>query len=300
MARRKSDIPFGQDPASRLMPWIVAVMVYIAGLAIAGAFVLATFADRWEAGLAGSLTVQIPPPADSALDGGDRAEMLDAVLAAIRKTPGIDGAEPLPAEEMRRLLEPWLGATVDPRDLPLPTLIAVDLSDGVSAARIDLDDLGRRLAAVAPGALIDDHGQWQTRLVEFLGALRLVAAVLVAIVTAAGLIMVIFATRGGLLAHRQTIELLHLFGAHDRYIARQFATEAMKAGLKGGLGGTAATALTVLALGHGAASTGAVLPGIAVLAPLHWAVLAVLPLLTAAIARIAARFTVLRALARMV
>lgn len=300
MARRKSDIPFGQDPASRLMPWIAAVMVYIAGLSIAGAFILAEFADRWESGLSGSLTVQIPPPADIAQEAEDRQALIDAALGAIRKTPGIESAEPLAPEEMRRLLEPWLGSAMDPRDLPLPTLITVTLIDGVTAGRVDLADLSRRLQALAPGIVIDDHGQWQARLVRFLGALRLVALVLVSVVTLVGVVMVIFATRGGLLAHRQTIELLHLFGARDRYVARQFAVEAMKAGFKGGLVGSLATAVTILGLGQGAAATGAVLPGDGVLALQHWVVLACLPVLAAVIARIAARWTVLRALARMV
>jgi cell division transport system permease protein len=297
---RRGDIPFGKDPASRMLPWIVAVMVYIAALAIAGAFVLAAFAARWEAGLAGAMTIQIPPAADAALEGESREAMLEEALQAVRETPGIAGAEMLATAEMRRLLEPWLGSGIDPRDLPLPALISAELAEGVTVAQIDQRDLARRLQAVAPGALIDDHGQWQARLVAFMGALRLVAAVLVGVVTVAGLAMVIFGTRSGLMAHRQTIELLHLFGAEDGYIARQFQSEAMRAGFKGGLVGVLAAALTVLALGQGAAATGAVLPGAAVLAPFDWAVLAGLPVVSAAIALLAARVTVMRALARMV
>lgn len=300
MARRKTDIPFGQDPATRLLPWIVAVMVYIAGLAIAGAFVLAAFADRWEAGLAGALTVQIPPPADEALAAASRDQTVAEVLNAVRSTPGVASAEALASEEMRRLLEPWLGKTVDPRDLPLPTLISVELQDGRHAGNIDMADMRRRIQAHAPTAVIDDHGQWQARLVSFLGALRLVAAVLVSIVALAGLIMVVFGTRSGLLAHRSTIELLHLIGAQDNYIARQFQREALKAGLKGGIIGVAATAATVVGLGHGAASAGTTLPGTAVLEVTDWVILGGLPLATAAIAALAARWTVLRALARMV
>lgn len=300
MASRKMDIPFGQDPASRLLPWIVAVMVYIAGLAIAGSFILSAFADRWEAGLTGSLTVQVPPPTDEAVDPSIQEQKAEAVLGAIRATPGVATATPLASEEMRRLLEPWLGQTIDPRDLPLPTLIAVELRDGLNATHIDLRDMQRRIEAVAPGTLIDDHGQWQARLVAFLESLNMVAGVLVIIVTLAGLFMVVFGTRSGLLAHKATIELLHLVGAYDHYIAAQFQREALKAGLKGGIAGVLAVAATVLGLGHGAASAGTVLPGTAVLQPLDWGMLCFLPVLSALIAGIAARITVLRALSRMV
>lgn len=299
MAKRKNDIPFGQDPSSRLLPWIVAVMVYIAGLSIAGAFILSDFATRWEVGLAGSLTIQIPPPADEAIAPSVQEEKVAAALSALRATEGVATAEPLATEEMRRLLEPWLGNNIDPRDLPLPSLIAVELRPGARSSTMDMRDLRRRLEAVAPGVLIDDHGQWQARLVAFLGGLRLVAAVLVGIVSVAGLIMVVFGTRGGLLAHRQTIDLLHLFGAQDSYIARQFQGEAMKSGFKGGILGVLATGVTVVGLGHGAESTGAMLNGIAVLMPFEWALIAGLPVVTALIAMLAARFTVMRALARM-
>jgi len=38
--RRQTDIPFDQDAASRLLPWIVAIMVYLSGVAIAGAIAM--------------------------------------------------------------------------------------------------------------------------------------------------------------------------------------------------------------------------------------------------------------------
>jgi cell division transport system permease protein len=282
------------------MPWIAAVMVYIAGLAVAGAFILSSFAERWESGLTGTLTVQVPPPTDIAVQEDARQILIEEVLYAIRKTSGILKAEPLAGEEMRRLLEPWLGVAIDPRDLPLPTLITVELVEDTPRTQIDLDDLSRRLDALVPGTLIDDHGQWQDRLVQFMGALRLVALVLVIIAAGTGIIMVIFATRGGLLAHWRTIELLHLFGARDAYIAKQFAIEAMKAGFKGGTAGLFITAMTVLGLGQGAASTGLVLPGPVVLEPLHWGILALLPAAGALIARFSALWTVHRALAKMI
>ena len=104
MAKRKTDIPFNQDPASRLMPWIVAVMVYIAGLALAGAFVLSAFADRWEAGLTGSLTIQIPPPSDEALSPDVQTQKVEAALNVLRGTKGVSSAKALATEEINLTL----------------------------------------------------------------------------------------------------------------------------------------------------------------------------------------------------
>jgi len=301
MAKRaKSDIPFGQDPASRLLPLIVAVMVYIAALAVAGAFLLSNFAERWESGLQGAITIQIPAPSDEAISTDVQDEAADRVLDVLQGRTGIASAEPLPTDEMRQLLEPWLGQAMDPRDLPLPILISVELEDGVTLADIDLPDLRRRIEAVEPSAILDDHGEWQARLVAFLGSLRLVAAALVGTVSFAGLLIVIFATRSGLLSHRKTIELLHQFGAYDGYIARQFQIQAMMAGLKGGVFGALAATATIILLAEGAQSTGAQLPGIAILSVLEWLTLAALPVLSALVSMVAARFTVMRALARII
>lgn len=297
MAKPRGDIPLGGDPASRLLPWIIGFMAYIAALALSGALVLDAFSERWNAGLTGTLTIQIPPPAIYNDDGQRFEALRKEALAAVRSTEGVATATLLPLDEMRALLKPWLGESADPRDLPLPRLIAVTLKDD---ADIDMKDLLRRLEALEPGITIDDHGLWRERLTDFMTALQLAALAVVGIVALAAVVMVIFATRGGLLAHRESIELLHLIGARDRYIAAQFQGQTLVAALKGGIVGTALAAGTVVVLGHGAAATGAVLPGAFVLEPVAWLWVLAVPAVMVLIALATARRTVIQALVRMV
>lgn len=299
-ARARAVIPFSADPAGRLMPWLIGFMTFVAGLALAGALTLAAFADSWSEGLADSMTVQIPPPADEMGDAEAAEaridETVEKALRVLRRTEGVASADSLPDARIRALLEPWLGATLDPGSLPLPRLIAVEIT-GPDA--VDLPSLRHRLATVAPDARLDDHGVWRARLVTFLNALQLVGLAVVAVVVLAAATMVVFATRGGLLAHGEAIELLHLIGASDGYIAGQFQRQALKASLKGGIGGILVAGATVVALGQGAAATGADLPSPLVLRPGDWPYLAVLPVAMAVLAFLAARRTVLRSLRRM-
>jgi cell division transport system permease protein len=119
------------------------------------------------------------------------------------------------------------------------------------------------------------------------------------LVGASAVTMVIFATRMGLSVHGRVIELLHLIGAQDSYIARQFQAHALRLALRGGVLGLLLAVLTVLGvadlLGRGDAMA---LPNLTLL-PVEWTALPMLPLVVALIAMITARLTVLRTLGRM-
>jgi cell division transport system permease protein len=103
---------------------------------------------------------------------------------------------------------------------------------------------------------------------------------------------VAFATRAGLAARRDVVEVLHLAGAEDGFIARLFQVRfARVAGLAGLIGAIAAAVLGgVLRLAGGG---GGLTPAL----PLAWSdLLAVVPcpLLAALVAAAAAQFTAVK------
>ena len=61
MFRTHYDLPLQRDVTGRFLPWIIALMVYLAILALAGSMVLSDMAQRWDKGLAGTLTIQVLP-----------------------------------------------------------------------------------------------------------------------------------------------------------------------------------------------------------------------------------------------
>jgi cell division transport system permease protein len=66
-------------------------------------------------------------------------------------------------------------------------------------------------------------------------------------VLAAAMMSVMFATRGAMAANRQIIEVLHIIGAKDGFIAAEFQRHFLLLGLKGGaIGGGAAMVLFAL------------------------------------------------------
>ncbi|WP_448192009.1 cell division protein FtsX [Azospirillum sp. sgz301742] len=290
--RRHFDLPLAHDPTARFLLLITAVMVYLAALALAGALVVSDMARRWDSGLAGGLTVQIVP-----LSGPGAvpvAERLEKVLAVLRGTPGIRSATALSADQVAHLLEPWLGreGAKDPL-LPVPTLV-----DVTTGGPVDVAGLTAHLSTV-PGVTIDDHAAWLADLRAFAGSVEMAAIGIVLLISAAAVMSVVFAVRAGLAIHRNVVELLHLMGAPDRYVARQFESHVLGLCLRGGACGLGLAALTLFGVSRAAGSLRASLLPDASLSPWQWAALALVPLTACALAMLTARWTVLRTLETM-
>ena len=297
MLRARLDLPLERDGSVRFLPWIVALMVYLASLALAGTLVVRDAVERWDRGLTGTLTVELP-----AASAGSRADgAVELALKVLRTTPGVVRADPVDARRTAALLEPWLGKDIDAEDLPLPRLIDVETEPRVG---VDLAALGQRLAAAVPGAQLDDHRRWLDRVLRTALALEIVAGMVVALVGLAAVLAVVFATRTGLAVHHGIVEVLHLIGARDGYIARQFEWHALRLGIKGGIAGLVLAIATLVGVAAAAAQVGAIGDAVRVLPALsapaiEWALLLLLPVAAGLVAMLTARITVLRALKRL-
>jgi len=295
--RTRLDLPLDRDGSVRFLPWIVALMVYLASLALAGTLVVRDGVARWDRGLSGTLTVELPAASAGNRDDG----AIEQALKVLRTTPGVVRADAFDAQRTAELLEPWLGNDIDAADLPLPRLIDVHVEP---SAGVDLAALGQRLAAAVPGAKLDDHRRWLDRVLRTAVAIEVVAGLVVALVGVAAVLAVIFATRTGLAVHHGIVEVLHLIGARDGYIARQFERHALRLGLKGGIAGLLLASLTLVGFAAAAAQVGAIDDAMRVLPALgapaiEWALLLLLPVAAGLVAMLTARITVLRALKRL-
>ncbi|MDA1131908.1 MAG: cell division protein [Proteobacteria bacterium] len=291
MFRRRTDIPLARDGSARFVPWIVALMVYLAALAAAAGVVTGRAVDRWAGGLDGTLTIEILPDA-----GQSRDNDVQAVLDLLRGTAGVRSADELSPDAVAALLAPWLGEGALAVDLPVPRLIDVRLERGTL---LDVAALRTQIEGLVPGARMDDHRLWRQQLASFARAVAVAAIVVVTLIALAAASTIVFATRAGLAIHHDVIELLHLIGSRENYIARQFQNHAMWLALRGGAVGALLGALTLLSVGWAAAPLqGSFLPDLAIGAA-AWIAVAAMPVAAALVATVAARITVLRALRKM-
>ena len=290
-------LPLTEDPGRRFVPWLIALVVFLAALALGGLMSLADAAAKWDRGLVGTMTVQVPD-LGRADDAGRaaQAKRVEAAVKALKGTAGIASVRALNTKENAALLEPWLGAGAYIASLPLPALIDVRLDAG---ARINVAGLADLLSSEVPGTIVDDHRRWTDRLETILRAVEALAIAVVALVTLAAVGTVVFATKSALAVHAETIELLHIIGAEDGVIAQTFARQALMLGLKGGAIGLTGATLAGAGIAFAFARLPAgLLPRLA-LSPLEGLLLILVPLAVAGIAAMTARLTVLADLKRM-
>jgi cell division transport system permease protein len=294
---RGFDISFARDGSVRFLPWIVALMVYLAGLALAGALLLDSALSDWNRSLSGVMTVELPPAATRATDDAD----VGPVVALLQATPGVASVKLLPRTEVAKLVEPWLGTGQTIGQLALPRLIDVRIDP---AHRPDFAALRVKLATAAPGALVDDARLRFDRLFDLGLSIEMMTVVVLVLIGMAAVLTTIFATQAGLAVHQNVIETLHILGARDSYIAQQFARQALGLGLRGGLIGLVLAAGTLALLGHAASGAAILGPGLRLvpamtLLPWQWSLLVFVPIAATAIAYFTALATVHGALARM-
>lgn len=280
------------------VPWVIAIMTALTVIAAAAGLALGSVARTAEADLAGGVTVQIAGPAAPEADRQARA-----AVAALQALGGVSAVRRLDEAERADLLRPWLGdaglqdAGASEDDLlVLPELIELRLADGTGPDRIAA--LRAALAKIAPDASVSADMAWLAPLRDAIAALQWLAVALVVLLVTATAAAVLLASRSALAANRDTIEIMHLLGAHDIQVARMFQRSAAISAAAGGAWGFAVAQLTILLLAGRFAALG---PGntAAGLRWYDWLLLVLIPLAGVALAAVTARITVLATLRRM-
>jgi cell division transport system permease protein len=268
----------------RLTVFAAAAMAFLAVFALALALAAGRLADRWDAALARTATIRISAPQ------GQVEAQAEAVLRVLAVTPGVAGFRRLSAADQAALLAPWFGPDLPVGSLPLPELIEMTEADpGYDAAGRRL-----RLAAEAPGAVLDDHSRWRRPLVEAAGRLRLMGEGAALLIAAAAAAMVTLAAQAALAANQAVIRTHTLVGATEAFIARAFVRRITLRARAGALAGTVLAVAALMAL-PAASAEGGFLTGLG-FERAGWLVVPAVPLVAMAVAFAATRLAAFRML----
>jgi cell division transport system permease protein len=277
----------------RTLVMAMAVMCYLAVLAAGGLVLIDRSVEAWTGDLAREITVQIRE-----IPGRNMEADLARAAGILKATPGIEKVTVLDEKAAIDLLEPWIGGIEGLEDLPVPRLIAVGITP---RSPPDFASLDSALRDEVPGASLDTHKRWQAELTRMARVLTTLAYAILVLIGVCAIAIVIFATRAALEANREVVEVLHLVGARDSFIARQVWGRFLKTGLTAGIIGLLLGILTFfLAAGAAPESFSAISREFLSLSSAklaqNYAVLASVPLVATLISLITSRVTLMRIL----
>ncbi len=228
-------IPRIQPPLGSLMI-AMTVMCYLATLAIGALILVNRTVAGWTSELSSEVTVQVRP-----LDKRDVEADVIAVRRILLATKGVESVDVYDRARSAALLEPWLGKGAMLEDLPIPRLVTVAID---RAAPPDFAALGKKISAEVPAASLDTHRRWQAELTRLARAFQWLGLAILLLIGGAAVLLVVKTTRSALDANRDIVEVLHLVGARDAFIARQVERRFLLTGLRAGIAGTIAGLLT--------------------------------------------------------
>lgn len=295
------DIALESGAGANLVAWVTGLMVFFMTLAFAVNLGLANVTANWVSGLSGSLTVELRPEADAAGKTQKNADSdkkfddtINALTALGDRHDAVISARALEDAEVRKLIEPWLGSAM-PADLPLPVLIDMKLKPGA-----DTETLKKDIVKIAPEATVDTHDETLKDVSTLANTARIFVFLLSGVIILLAVVAISGIVRAKLAIHQPEVETLHLLGAQDEYISRQFRHHTLKGTLKGALCGVAAMMATLYAISLTTGSIdSAILPEVDLSAQ-EWATLLIAPVLIGTmIAHFTAQTTVQSALKRL-
>lgn len=235
-----SSIVPANDVTGQALVVVIAIMTFLASLAIGGVDLISHSAHNWESQVSSEATIQVRPT-----DGLDIEKTLRYAAELVKGFQGVKDAQIIDRSATERLLEPWLGTGLELKELPVPRLIVVTFTD---ENNIDFGMISDAIATQIPGGSFNDHHNAIDRLVLMAHATIIIGLIILCLVVSSLILTIVFATRSALSGNAHIVEVLHFIGADARFIARQFDFHFFKTGLKGSFYGGIVGSIVFLGL----------------------------------------------------
>jgi cell division transport system permease protein len=296
--KRRYDLPLNKDGGGLFLKILIALMSFLAILALSGSFALSEMKDRWSSGLENKASIEIPAKdqAGNILTPDQIRSYSQQIYNALGQHPAVENVTIMSEEEISSLVAPWLGDDMAFDQIPLPGILTVSFKDKVP---LDKKIFASRLKDIAPMARLDTHESWLNDVLRFTGALKFSAILITMIIGLITVVAIAGAVQSRMAVYREELELLHLMGAADSYISKQLQRFIFILCLQGAVIGTVAGGLALIIIGWFAGEMDiSLLPDFSLNA-FQIITLLALPLLIALLATITARHTVLRTLSQM-
>jgi cell division transport system permease protein len=288
-----AELPIDEGYSKTFLRVIVAVSVFLFAITLAGVLGINSMFENSKKQVVSNFTVQVLPLPNHE----DSKNELTKVVNFFEHYPDVTEVVVLSQKELHTLIEPWLGNNIDIELLPIPKLIDVKINN---AKTFDYKELMVRLSEVSTQASINDHNLWLSRLLRFINSLKMLAVTVLVLVAGACVAAIVYTAKTGLNVHRDIIQILHIMGATDEYIAINYVKQITAMSVVAGIIGTILSVPAIILIGDMAQGIEAGIFNSVTFGLNEWFAIMLLPIVSAILVAITAYVTVVRTLRSMV
>jgi len=225
MARKVIDLPLHQDSASTLLPLMVGLMLYVIMLVGGAALGLSLYIQTTTQTSLSQVTLEIPASLAQHQQDTERK-----VLETLKRFPEIISAHPISSQQIRNTILPWLDPQKEEQNLlsSVSFPILIDMTLQKQSTDAPLSNLLNRLQQTFPEASLVVHEALVDHFSQGLKTLEWLAWGSAVVFLSVALLAVASTVQTGVAIHAPIVEILHLMGASERYISRQFQRQTLK------------------------------------------------------------------------
>lgn len=209
---KKPVSPFAGDSSGLFLPWMVMVMVFLAALTASLNFALHRGLSDWYRDISSEITLQVLP-------GENKEKESRIIVDYLNASKEYTKVYKLGEIEIERLLKPYLGDIKEIESDILPDMIIL-----VPKKDNALPNSLKSIMAKFKNVKVGLQQEWLGHMKIFIKSLERLAAMILILVFFSMIFIVVYAVKTSLRVHAKAINLLHLIGARDDYIAKKFAS----------------------------------------------------------------------------
>ncbi len=231
--------------SGRALIIVIIIMTFLASMTAGAVEMISEASSGWSTEIAREMTIQIRPKLGRNIEND-----LSAVEKLTQNLDIVSSVIVFSKTQSEQLLEPWLGTSLNLDQIPVPRIVVLKLKTDKSLDFTrSIQNLKQDLQTNIPTATLDDHRKWGSRLETMAGTMVFSGIFILILVLVATTLAIAFATRGAMAGTREIINVLHLVGAEDRFIADEFQRHFLKLGARGGAVGGMGAILVFFAAG---------------------------------------------------
>lgn len=223
------EIPISKDPVTRVVPWIVGLLVFLLCLVLSGASAIGVSMYKWQLGISHRLTIEVPLQHEI-----DRDRITAAVSSYLRSNSGLSTVDIADKTKLYSIFGVPIQQAELYNEFPLPVIIEVTLNP---SQPINVNEITTQLQKFTPGVRIETYAQWYDMLTVLQKSLQLIAYAFVMLIALTVIVVISLVTRAGLASHQENINILRLIGASNSYVAKKFQNHAFRLSARGAIVG---------------------------------------------------------------